>query len=310
MKKFLLVTLICILLCLGLTTIASADEPLDLIRNYTIQVDPRVDGTLDITYGIEWEVLSDKNRSEPVTWVEIGVPNDKYEIELQTKSCVASKYNKNGSLVRLDLDRPYYKGEIIVMGFKIHQSNMYVREADKHLCRYSFTPGWFNEIEVKSVHICWNAKNVIESSSTLTQDINGQQYYVWSASLKPGERINASVSYNLDVFDTSDSGAWNGDARESSGGSLGIGTILLIILAIFLVILFFMYITDGFSGGGGGGIFIHSGGGCAGCACAGCACACACAGGGRAGCAKKDFYPGAQLSMEQFEKIAKPEKKT
>jgi hypothetical protein len=306
MKKIALVALLVVLACLCIVNVGSAEKGLDLIRNYAIKVDTRVDGTLDMRYVIEWEVLSDKNGSEPLTWIKVGVPNEKYEIKLETQNVKASSYMVDGSFVRLDLDRPYYKGEVITMGFQIHQSNMYTRDVDKHQCRYSLTPGWFDDIEVQNIVIYWNMKNVTECNTEVTDVIDEEKYFKWQSSLKPGERLNANVCYNLDVFDTSEEGAWTGDKREKTSSGISPLGIVLIVVGVFLVILLVVALSDGYSGGGGGSVFIHTSGGCASsCACvSSCACACACAGGGRAGCSKKDFNtPVAKLNMSQFNRV-------
>lgn len=306
MKKIVIAFFLVVLICLSIVSVGFAEKDLDLIINYVIRVDPRVDGTLDIRYVIEWKVLSDKNEAEPLTWIKVGVPNEKYEIKLDSKNVNSSSYLVDGSFVRLDLDRPYYKGEELIMGFQIHQNNMYVRDKDKHQCRYSFTPGWFDDIAVENLVIFWNAKNVIECNTEATEEIEGENYYKWEASLKPGERLNANVCYNLDVFDTSEEGSWIGDKRENSSTKISPLVILAIVLAIVLIVAFVLAMGDGYGGGGGGSVFIHSSSGCASsCACvSSCACACACAGGGRAGCSKKDFNTlVAKLNVNQFMRI-------
>jgi hypothetical protein len=114
------------------------------------------------------------------------------------------------------------------------------------------------------------------------------------------------VCYNLDVFDTSEEGAWTGDKREKTSSGISPLGIVLIVVGVFLVILLVVALSDGYSGGGGGSVFIHTSGGCASsCACvSSCACACACAGGGCAGCSKKDFNtPVAKLNMSQFNRV-------
>ena len=42
-------------------------KALDEIQNYTIKVDPRQDGTLDMKYHIEWRVL-DSTTEGPLSW--------------------------------------------------------------------------------------------------------------------------------------------------------------------------------------------------------------------------------------------------
>ena len=48
------------------------EKPIDSIEQYDITVTPRSDGTLDIKYDVVWRAISE---SEPLTWVDIGIPN-------------------------------------------------------------------------------------------------------------------------------------------------------------------------------------------------------------------------------------------
>lgn len=56
----------------------AAEEDLDEILNYEITVDVNEDGTLDMTYQIDWKVL-DSTSKGPLTWVMIGIPNEHYK---------------------------------------------------------------------------------------------------------------------------------------------------------------------------------------------------------------------------------------
>jgi len=181
---------------------------------------------------------------------------------------------------------------------------MYVIDKEKHECKYSFTPGWFDEIEVETYGIAWDTRNVIECNSTTIRENfmdSGKDYYFWEGSLKQGERVNASVKYNLDVFDTNENEQFVDNRENSDSGS----TLVIIIVVALLILCFIgMALSDYSSGGGFGGgshVFIST---CArsSCACArSCACACACAGGGRAGCNKKDFYT--YLDVEKLKNL-------
>ena len=165
---------------------------------------------------------------------------------------------------------------------------MYVIDKEEHMLRYSFTPGWFDEIEVKNITVKWNKSNVLKSTA-LAEDMNG--YLVWTGSLSFGEKLNTSVYYNLDAFEATEEGQVQEDEGDGSGW-----IIFIVILVVILIIAFIIAIVsdddyDSHSGFGGGSRTYIYGGGRSSCACvSSCACACACAGGGRAGCSKKDFY--------------------
>lgn len=188
---------------------------------------------------------------------------------------------------------------------------MYVIDEDDHLLRYSFTPGWFDEIEVKNVTIKWNDFNVIKTNSTKREE----GYLIWNASLSFGEKINASVSYNLDAFNTNkDEQYVENEGTETKVISGWVIVLIVISTIIILTIIIGVIIyksDDSDSGGGSGGshhttviytgssIHTHSSSSSS-CACvSSCACACACASSGRAGCSKKDFY-GTKLNKDML----------
>lgn len=267
----------------------AVENPLDEIQEYTIQVDMRNDGTMDIKYHLDWKVLDDTSDG-PLSWVKVGIPNKNVdEIEAHTDNIKKIEYNKQDgrTYVYIYFDRDYHKNEVVTFDFSIHQSNMYVIDKEEHMLRYSFTPGWFDEIEVKDITVKWNKNNVLKSTA-LGEDMNG--YLVWTGSLSFGEKLNTSVYYNLDAFEVTE----EGQVQEDEG--IGPGWIIfIVIIVLILAIVFIIAISsdgyDSHSGFGGGSRTYIYGGGRSSCACvSSCACACACAGGGRAGCSKKDFY--------------------
>ena len=267
----------------------AVQNPLDEIQEYTITVDMRSDGTMDISYHLDWKVLDDSSEG-PLSWVKIGIPNKNVdEIQAHTSNIKKIEYNKDDgkTYVYVYFDRDYYANEIISFDFSIHQSNMYVIDQEDHMLRYSFTPGWFDEIEVKSITIKWNKSNVLKSTA-LGDTMDG--YLIWTDSLSFGEKLNASVYYNLDAFEATE----EGQVQEEDDGISAFGILVIIIVVIVIILLIIALIDDDYDShsgfGGGSRTYVYTGGRSS-CACArSCACACACAGGGRAGCSKKDFY--------------------
>lgn len=295
-KKIVVFTIVVICFITFTALPVNADTtPLDEIQDYTITVNMRPDGTMDIRYYVVWKVLDDSTEG-PLEWVKIGNPNKHVdEITALSNNIKNIEYmvSNGGSYIRIDFDRAYYEGEIITFEYTIHQSYMYIIEEDSHICRYSFTPGWFEEIEVKNITIKWSDVNVIESTAQEHED----GYLVWNSSLEMGERLNASVKYNLDAFTTNINEQYTEDAGTSEDEGIVLTIVLVVFgaaVVIFLIIVLFGGDDYGSHGGFGGGhstVFIsHSSCVRSSCACASCACACACAGGGRAGCSKKDFY--------------------
>ena len=179
-RKFLLLFSLLLIVYTKFQIPVYADENLDEISNFEITVNVREDGTLDIRYDITWHVLSDKNGKEPVTWAKIGIPNEHCEdINVITSNIKSAKYNSDGGggdFVRVDFNKKYYKGETFDFSFTIHQSYMYRLENEK--INYSFTAGWFEDIEVKKITINWN-RNWVEES-TATEISPDGKYLVWT----------------------------------------------------------------------------------------------------------------------------------
>lgn len=120
----------------------------------------------------------DSSSEGPLEWVKIGIPNE-YAQDFTALSASINKisyYGSGGDYVRLNLDRSYYAGEVVELDFKFRQHNMYEKKTSGFIASdsgeemrfYSFTPGWFDEIEVESLKIYWDSKNVL--------GINGQNW--------------------------------------------------------------------------------------------------------------------------------------
>ena len=287
MKKLLGVAALVLMLALVLpASRALAAGPLDQIKSYTVTVDPRRDGTLDITYHIDWLVL-DSTSEGPLTWVKIGIPNSHVDsIKALSDSIFKIGYlNDNGSYVRLDLNRAYTAGETVALDFSLHQSWMYRLDGENNVCSYTFVPGWFDSITVDALTVRWNKANVLYSDSTAAEG----DYLVWRAALEPGDRCVAIVRYGGGVLDTDPAAQYVEEQRVQSDG--GMAPLAVVGVIIFLIVIAVASTASRYRGGFRGGGGYHGGG--RSCACASscaCACACACAGGGRAGCSAKNFY--------------------
>ena len=326
-KIFLLFTLLLVIPFL-FSSSAKAKTVLDYIEKYEIKVDLRSDATLDMEYYIKWKVL-DSDTDGPLSWVKIGVPN-KYVDELQSHSDSIKKISylaDNGAFIRLDLDREYYKDEVVILHFSFHQSHMF--RLDDERVYFDFMPGWFDEIEVGNITIKWNLNNVSYASTNVTSD----GYYIFgNKRLNAGERITIGLNYMRDAFPNINiNDTYTDDDGDVTKYILII--FLCVIVIVFIIIIFIVIIEKkhsyysyrGFSGPRGYYFFHHghhhnsgygysgkkleipntagnkSGYSGSGRSCA-CACACACAGGGRAGCSRKDFY-NTNLNTDTLEKV-------
>ena len=329
MKKIIisLILLVLTLVLIPVNVKASSYGDLDIINEYNIKVDPRSDGTLDIEYHINWTVLDDESEG-PLSWVKIGVAN-KHISQLENKSTDIIKnleyYDDDGSFVRVDFKKKYYQGETVDFTFKLNQSRIFTLNDDKTIVEYSFIPGWFPDINVKSITIDWKAS---DSLTYITGDLESGYYHI-VGSLGHNETLKADFAYTRDTFpDLNPKKDYISYEKESEIMALVVVFIIVAVVVTIIVICKVVEYTtnDGYDANSGfSGHYYwyyqfymphtrrmgynrkgesiapsrptviaaksssgHStGGGGGSCACA---CACACAGGGRAGCSRKDFY--------------------
>lgn len=338
MKKLILLFIFAI----SLLSLSSCDEvfdtTVDVIEKYTITVDQRDDGTLDMTYDINWKVVS--NSEGPLYEAFIGIPN-KYIDSLKNLSedCRNVVYdNDDGDYIKCVLRESISKGESANFKFSFHANALYT--FDEETLYYEFTPGWFEEIEVKNLTVFWNSKNVVKNNSN-KESSNG--YLVWNYHLDKGESIEVLVNYNKadypNLITKGDYADYQRDQRvDKIIGLFFLGFIVLFVIVLVISIICYNKSQDGYFSYRGfyrghryGWYHRHfyyrhgysrkgplkdpriinssrgfsSGGGGRSCACA---CACACAGGGRAGCSRKDFY-NPKLKLTDLKRVINNEKK-
>lgn len=276
-------------------------KPQDVIHQYNVTVKPQYDGTLNIEYHLVWEALDE---SEPLTWVEIGIPNSNFTLYHNSFSDNILLGSKNSNedyvTVRLDFNRSYTGGDVFDIRFTINQRDMLCKNEQGYF--YEFVPGWFNEIQVENYCFRWQMPG---------DDL------IWTGSLDYGEYCVMTAQYGSRDFDGCEvvkyrpfrgSGAYNGLRRNVAIPCCFIAA-ALIIAEVYIIDCYVSYVRGrGFLSGYGYHVHtygrsnphyvrastIHSssgsrsgGGRSGGCACA---CACACAGGGRAGCSQKDTF--------------------
>ena len=187
-------------LCGSLAEPSYADSPTDLIRDYEVTVDVNEDATLNISYHFEWEVL-ESDGIGPVSWLKIGIPNGAYTDYAALSENITNIYpymDYGEHVMRLDFDRDYYEGEVISFDFCITQDYMYqVNAYEDGQTAYTFTPGWFNDVEVEKFVLRWNAENAIGWNPAGIVD-NG--YVTWETALAPGEKLSVRVDYPNDAY--------------------------------------------------------------------------------------------------------------
>ena len=301
-NTILLVVIVAVQIGLIALGICYQPKPQDVIHQYNVTAQPLEDGSLDIEYHFVWEAL---DPSEPLTWVEIGMPNGNFTVPHNSFSstildCIPYTEDDYVSL-RVYFYEEYLAGDVVEFSFKVNQREMLCKNEKGYF--YEFVPSWFNAIQVKQYEFTWV--------------LDGARDHVQRGSLDYGEYSKMTIQYGHNDFagchtvaytPFDDGGAYN-ELKENK-----IVTIVLCCLGAGLLIIAQVYIVDCYVSYGRGrgfiteyGAHVHKygrtnpgyirarrryharssggrGGGCA------CACACACAGGGRAGCSQKDTY--------------------
>lgn len=308
-KTFLLV--LCILAQITLVCMAifaEAPAPQDKIDSYTVTVEPKENGSLDITYEFVWTALDEE---EPLTWVEIGIANSNFELytnSVQGGTATRDVYD-GYCYVRVDFPIAYTAGDKVQFSFKINQRDLLHGEGKERY--FYFVPGWFNATPVEQYTFRWKDSFDVVSSNTQS---NGLGWLTWQGSLECGEYVPMEVYYREGAFSSAETMEYDpfddSEAYNELQGSLWALRIITVLGALLLIIAE-VYIVDSYVSYGRGRGFIRSGGyhvhhygrvnpryrayrdtqnnrgGGSGRGCA-CACACACAGGGRAGCSRKE----------------------
>lgn len=307
-NKKILISLLIFLAILLFSNICMAKN-LDVINDYTITVNPRDNGTLDMTYHIEWKVL-DSVSEGPLEWVKVGIPNANVSNIKAISNNIKkiSYYKDNGDYIRIDFKQSYEEGQTLDIDFSFNQSYMYTLTGGS--CKYTFTPGWFNDINVKKLTIRWKADDISKYTPKASTS-NG--YYVWTkANLLKGNKYTINITYPENAFSTN----WDMQYSDATITTSNSDNVFFNQLAIYIIIAgvvgFFVFMITIFSGSG---YSSHSGwgysssrwddddwGSSSSSCVSSCACACACASGGRAGCSKKDLY-GTNVRTQKLNKI-------
>ena len=179
----------------------------DEILDFTITVDVNEDASLNMVYHIEWLVLDDSIGE--LEWIDLGMPNSNHwDIEPLTDTI--DYISDDGNSLAIYLDRGYGEDETVTVEFSMTQDYMY--QIDKWVegeTVYTFTPAWFDGMDVDNLTIRWNAdKAGAWQPECYTED----GYLTFETSLSAGDRYTMSVTYPNDAFGFSE------DHQEGNGG--------------------------------------------------------------------------------------------
>ena len=248
-----------VLTLLMIFSIQAKAQATDELEDFAITVDVQEDASMKMTYHLTWKVLDDSIGA--LEWIDLGVPNSHHE-DITPLSETIDHIEDNGNKLAIYLDRSYGEGETVSLDFSMNQDHMY--QIDKWTegeTVYTFTPAWFDTMEIKQLTIRWNAA---QASAWQPDCLQEEGYLVFRTSLAAGDKYTLSVTYPNDAFgfDVSrqqgegDDGSRSMDSGSSEDEELGIfeliggmfvGLIgLFVIVAPFIFIYkMFMWIMDG-----------------------------------------------------------------
>ena len=154
-----------------LAAAAEADAPyaedgdMDYIRSYVVTVDPREDGSVDITYDIDWQVI-DGDKTDYLSWVKIGLANSSVdELTPLTDTISDLQYTSDGgSYAKVVFRHRYYAPDVaaanggessVHFAFSVHQSHLFTKN-DDGTANFAFAPGWFDDLSVENMQVRWH----------------------------------------------------------------------------------------------------------------------------------------------------------
>lgn len=227
------------------------DGDLDYIRSYVVTVDPREDGSADITYDIDWQIIGGE-QADYLSWVKIGLANAHAdELTPLTDTIADLQFSDDGgSYAKVVFAHRYYAPDVaaanggessVQFSFKVHQSHLYTLN-DDGTASYDFTPGWFDELCVEHMQIRWRGVDLVGDNTGTDGD-----YLVWDfGPLGHGQAGEAQVTVpapSAALFDP-DAALSTDDYGGQTGFQVPVaqvlrGVILVLIIVIFVLALIF-----------------------------------------------------------------------
>jgi hypothetical protein len=169
----------------------AADTGTYEILNYTVELAPLSDGSVNMTYYQEWLCTGGH-----IPWVTVGTANSNFDI-ISTRGNVTSARDDSGggwSGVRLTLDEDYTSGEKFTVSFSIVQRNLLERLTNEGKWRIDFTPGWYDNCVTDNLTITLNSPVPVGSYNFTPQPAQVIGNIVtWQTGLARGETFNVRM---------------------------------------------------------------------------------------------------------------------
>ena len=249
---------------------AEADAPyaedgdMDYIRSYVVTVDPREDGSVDITYDIDWQVI-DGDKTDYLSWVKIGLANSSVdELTPLTDTISDLQYTSDGgSYAKVVFRHRYYAPDVaaanggessVHFAFSVHQSHLFTKN-DDGTANFAFTPGWFDDLSVENMQVRWHNYDGFVADNT---GVDGD-YLTWDfGAMGHGQQAMVHVTVPVTNAAAFDPGAAmttdDYDSGMTTDEIIGVlATVIVILLAIAVIIIAIASQSPEWGGGFGGG---------------------------------------------------------
>ena len=250
---------------------AEADAPyaedgdMDYIRSYVVTVDPREDGSVDITYDIDWQVI-DGDKTDYLSWVKIGLANSSVdELTPLTDTISDLQYTSDGgSYAKVVFRHRYYAPDVAAanggggsgqFSFSGPQSHLFTKN-DDGTANFAFAPGWFDDLSVENMQVRWHNYDGFVADNT---GVDGD-YLTWDfGAMGHGQQAMVHVTVPVTNAAAFDPGAAMTTDDYDSGEDLDeiIGmlvTLVVVLLAIAIIIIAIASQSPEWGGGFGSGI--------------------------------------------------------
>ncbi|MCJ7575634.1 MAG: hypothetical protein MUO80_02990 [Dehalococcoidia bacterium] len=169
----------------------AADTGTYEILNYTVELTPLSDGSVNMTYYQEWLCTGGH-----IPWVTVGTANGKFDIMSYGGNVESATGQSSDGWygVYLTLDEDYTSGETFTVSFSIVQRNLLERLTDEGKWRIEFIPGWYDNCVTDNLTITLNSPVPVSSYSFAPQpaQVIGSTV-TWQTSLDRGDRFNVRM---------------------------------------------------------------------------------------------------------------------
>lgn len=206
----------------------AADTGTYEILNYTVELTPLSDGSVNMAYYQEWLCTGGH-----IPWVTVGTANSNFDITSAGGNVESARDDSSGGWqgVYLTLDKDYTSGEQFAISFSIVQRDLLERLTDEGKWRINFTPGWYDNCVTDNLTITLNSPVPVSSYSFTPQPAQVIDNVVtWQTSLDRGGRFNA----RMESYD----GSFLQPAEPAGPGSSWLWVLIPIFVVGFLLVMF------------------------------------------------------------------------